>query len=70
MIDSLIVSFYSRVQFYASVFQSIAATESKFHAEMTKVLSSLVPRPLPDLISQPWRKIRRRPGIKTGVKVV
>ena len=26
---------------------------------------SLVPRPLPDFISQPWRKIRRRPGIKT-----
>ena len=23
---------------------------------------SLVPRPLPDFISQPWRKIRRRPG--------
>ena len=27
--------------------------------------SSLVPRPLPDFISQPWRKIGRRPGIKT-----
>ena len=26
--------------------------------------SSLVPRPLPDFISQPWRKIGRRPGIK------
>ena len=26
---------------------------------------SLVPRPLPDFISQPWRKIRRRPGINT-----
>ena len=26
---------------------------------------SLVPRPLPDFISQPWRKIRRRPGIKS-----
>ena len=26
---------------------------------------SLVPRPLPDFISQPWRKIGRRPGIKT-----
>jgi len=25
---------------------------------------SLVPRPLPDFISQPWRKIRRRP---TGI---
>ena len=24
---------------------------------------SLIPRPLPDFISQPWRKIRRRPGI-------
>ena len=24
-----------------------------------------VPRPLPDFISQPWRKIGRRPGIKT-----
>ena len=23
----------------------------------------LVPRPLPDFISQPWRKIGRRPGI-------
>ena len=26
---------------------------------------SLVPRPHPDFISQPWRKIGRRPGIKT-----
>ena len=26
---------------------------------------SLVPRPLPDFILQPWRKIGRRPGIKT-----
>jgi len=26
---------------------------------------SLIPRPLPDFISQPWRKIGRRPGIKT-----
>ena len=26
---------------------------------------SLVPRPLPDFISQLWKKIRRRPGIKT-----
>ena len=24
---------------------------------------SLIPRPLPDFISQPWRKIGRRPGI-------
>ena len=27
--------------------------------------ASLIPRPLPDYISQPWRKIGRRPGIKT-----
>ena len=27
--------------------------------------SSFVPRPLPDFISQPWRKFGRRPGIKT-----
>ena len=26
---------------------------------------SLIPRPLPDFFSQPWRKIRRKPGIKT-----
>ena len=26
---------------------------------------SLVPRPLPDFISQPWRKIGRRPGAIT-----
>ena len=29
------------------------------------VTSSLVPRPLPDFISQPWRKIGRRPGTIT-----
>ena len=28
-------------------------------------LTSLVPRPLPDFISQPWRKIGRRPGTIT-----
>ena len=27
-----------------------------------KLLASIVPRPLPDLISQLWRKIGRRPG--------
>ena len=27
-------------------------------------VTSLVPRPLPDFILQPWRKIGRRPGIK------
>ena len=32
---------------------------------MTCLSSSLFPRPLPDFISQPWRKIGRRPGIKT-----
>ena len=26
------------------------------------VYSSLIPRPLPDFISQPWRKVGRRPG--------
>ena len=26
--------------------------------------ASLVPRPLSDFISQPWRRIGRRPGIK------
>ena len=26
---------------------------------------SLVPRPLPDFVSQPWRKIGRRPGTNT-----
>ena len=29
------------------------------------LLAGLVPRPLPDFISQPWRKIGRRHGIKT-----
>ena len=28
-------------------------------------LCSLVPRPLPDFISQQWRKIGRRPGTNT-----
>ena len=31
----------------------------------TKAMASLVPRPLPDFISQPWRKIGRRPGTIT-----
>ena len=30
---------------------------------MNKAFHSLAPRPLPDLISQPWRNIGRRPGI-------
>ena len=29
----------------------------------TALAISLIPRPLPDFISQPWRKIERRPGI-------
>ena len=28
-------------------------------------MTSLVPRPLPDFISLPWRKIGRRPGTNT-----
>ena len=27
----------SRIQFYASIFQSLAATEARFHSEMSKV---------------------------------
>ena len=30
---------------------------------LLSVTDSLVPGPLPDFISQPWRKIGRRPGI-------
>ena len=30
---------------------------------------SLVPRPLPDFILQLWRKIGRRPGIKTTSRI-
>ena len=35
-------------------------------------MSSLVPRPLPDFISQPWRKIGRTPGtiIRHGPEMV
>ena len=33
--------------------------------ESDNEMSSLVPRPLPDFISQLWRKVGRRPGIKT-----
>ena len=36
---------------------SVSAVES--------LRASLVPRPLPDFILQPWRKIGRRSGIKT-----
>ena len=40
-----------------------------YSASLTLIVShacSLVPRLLlPDFISQPWRKIRKRPGIKT-----
>ena len=32
---------------------------------VTSPQGSLVPRPLPDFISQPWRKIGRRPGTIT-----
>lgn len=28
---------YSRIQFYASIFQSLAATEARFHSEIAKV---------------------------------
>ena len=28
---------FSRIQFYASIFQSIAATEARFHSEIAKV---------------------------------
>ena len=33
--------------------------------QLERATLSLVPRPLPDFISQPWRKIGRRPG-RTG----
>ena len=38
---------------------------SRSHSTFNKVSYSLVPRPLPDFISQPWRKIGRRPGTIT-----
>ena len=37
----------------------------KFHSWGKCTMPSLVPRPLPDFISQPWRKIGRRPGTIT-----
>ena len=35
---------------------------------MQTTIASLFPRPHPDFISQPWRKIGRRPGIKTTLQ--
>ena len=35
------------------------------HILTNRLLLSLVPRPHPDFILQPWRKIGRRPGIKS-----
>jgi hypothetical protein len=29
--------YFSRIQFYASIFQSLAATEARFHSEVAKV---------------------------------
>ena len=34
---SLSLSPYSRIQFYASIFQSLASNEALFHSEVTKV---------------------------------
>ena len=37
----------------------------RFKISHVRICSSLVSRPHPGFISQPWRKIGRRPGIKT-----
>ena len=39
-------------------------TDAQIEVPFT-IFRSLIPRSLPDFISQLWRKIRRRPGIKT-----
>ena len=41
-----------------------APTTAVISTVYTHFPTSLVPRPLPDFISQPWRKIGRRPGSK------
>ena len=43
---------------------SVVALRKVYQYSLLKLYqhSSLVPRPLPDFISQPWRKIGRRPG--------
>ena len=37
----------------------------KYNLYIPLFIVASFPRPLPDFISQPWRKIGRRPGIKT-----
>jgi len=40
-------------------------TSGRDDSSMLLLIASLIPRSLPDFISQPWRKIGRRPGSKT-----
>ena len=54
--------------FYAS--NEIQMLIGLHDAPQNNLLLSLVPRPLPDFISQLWRKIRRRPGIRTAQNYV
>ena len=48
----------------SEVIQTIAKVTTNGQ-RISVAFASLVPRPLPDFISQLWRKIGRRPGIKT-----
>ena len=60
---------------YLTLMATVKVLEKKHEAEnhanvavcvaVVYIGTSLVPRPLPDFISQPWRKIGRRPGSKT-----
>ena len=47
-----------------------SACEQIQRKQQTHVIGSLVPRPLPDFISQLWRKIGRKIGRKPGSKTV
>ena len=57
--NTLHVATYIMVGKYNVCFTNFTATQT-----------SPVPRPLPDFISQPWRKIGRKPGIKTMSQTV
>ena len=59
-----VVSVYRMIQ-NATMVKSVQQIKRKLKKKFTEYHTSLIPRPLLDFISQPWRKIGRRPEIKS-----
>ena len=63
LVISVVTSSISVSESVRAVFQTLRKLDTHWNTQKDNSFYSLIPRPLPNFISQPWRKIGRKPGI-------